>query len=38
MDGSNFAIRAGALPSTMTAINEVDDYLRQQDFGTRAGH
>ena len=34
MDGSNFAVRAVALPSTMTVINEVDDYLSQQNFGT----
>ena len=35
MNGSNFPVRADALPSTMTVINEVADYLGQQNFRTR---
>ena len=35
MDGLSFPVRAGALPSTMTVINEVADYPSQQSFGFR---
>jgi len=34
MDGSNFPVHAGDLPSTITTVHEVEDYLGKEDFRT----
>lgn len=34
MDGSNFPVHAGDLPSNISTIHEVEDYLARQDFKT----
>ncbi len=34
MDGSNFPVHASELPSDVSTISEVDDYLRKQDYHT----
>lgn len=34
MDGSNFPVRADELPSSITTVQEVDDYLNAQSFHT----
>lgn len=34
MDGSNFPVHSEDLPSTITTVQQVDDYLNQQSFKT----